>query len=125
MSRVWVARGVVEAPPDAVFDQVRREFPASSAVTLDVDADTRTISQTGGWWYRGVTRVDDHPRGSLVVFELHNVASAGRWMVPLIHAQYRLNGTWDATRTGDLRARLQRIGDRLHCATEYLGDAAG
>lgn len=116
------ARGIVEAPADDVVVELERMYADARSPLADqkTDRTRRTFTETGNWWYQGVTRVDEHPRGSLVVFELHNVAAQARWMVPLIHMQYRLNGTWDTVRTGNLRHRLHELGDRLHCRTEYL-----
>lgn len=117
------ARGIVEAPPDDVVAELERHYAAnrSPLAEQETDREKRTFTETGNWWYHGVTRVEDHPRGSLVIFELHNVAAQDRWMVPFIHMQYRLNGTWYKVRTGDLVNRLQEIGDHLNCCTEYLG----
>src|SRR5262249_39193809 len=84
----WLAAGVVEAPPGAVFAPLRAVGPAAAArldtdqVTVEVDPNRRALAIQGRWWYRGVYTVRDCPRGSLLEYRVHNVATRGRWAVP-------------------------------------------
>jgi hypothetical protein len=73
--------------------------PPVTTVTVEVDPARRTLAVQGRWWYRGVHTVTPHPRGgSLVDDRVHNAASWGRWMVPLM--QWRAcRGGCDATLT--------------------------
>src|SRR5712691_6516486 len=81
MSRQWFASGVVEAPVDAVFTALLAVGPAADlgdqaeAVTVEVDHDRHTLAVQGRWWYRGVHAVREHPRGSLIEYRVHNVAT--------------------------------------------------
>jgi hypothetical protein len=84
--------------------------PPVATVTVEVDPARRTLAVQGHWWYRGVHTVAPHPRGSLVQYRVHNVASWGRWMVPLM--QWRLR----TRMRRDLDQLLRMIGERLGCA---------
>ena len=53
-----------------------------------LDPTRRTLAVQGHWWSRGVHTVHPRTRGSLVAYRVHNVASWGRWMIPLL--QWRL-----------------------------------
>jgi hypothetical protein len=88
--------------------------PPVTTVTVEVDPTRRTLAVQGHWWYRGVHTVTPHPRGSLLDYRVHNVASWGRWMVPLM--QWRL--PWRMRR--DLDQLLGTIGEQLGCAAYRL-----
>jgi hypothetical protein len=139
MSRQWQATGVVQAPVDAVFAALLRVGPAAvthhdpahdtndradsdsvlrypapigdptDTVTVEVDQHRHTLAVQGHWWYRGVYTVRECPRGSLVEYRVHNVATRGRWAVPLM--QRRLPHHMRR----DLAALLQIIGRHLDC----------
>jgi hypothetical protein len=132
MSRRWSATGVVEAPVDAVFAALLAVGPVAGpdpAVTADpdgvqryhapigdpaytaaveVDPDRHTLAVQGHWWYRGVYTVRECPRGSLIEYRVHNIATRGRWVVPLM--QRRLPHQLRR----DLAALLHTIGRHLH-----------
>src|SRR5439155_3722729 len=139
MSRPWLATGVVEAPVHAVFAALLAVGPAPIArhdparntdahadsdgvlrypapigdpaytVTVEVDPNRHTLAIQGHWWYRGVYTVRECPRGSLVEYRVHNIATRGRWAVPLM--QRRLPHHMRR----DLTALLQTIGRHLDC----------
>jgi len=139
MSRQWLATGVVEAPVNAVFAALLAAGPAANAhhnpahntnasrdsdavlryqapignppytATVEVDQKRHTLAIQGHWWYRGVYTVREDPRGSLVEYRVHNIATRGRWAVPLM--QRRLPR--DMRR--DLATLLQTIGQHLDC----------
>jgi hypothetical protein len=134
MSRQWLATGMVEAPVNAVFAALLAAGPAAGAhntnafgdsdavlryqapignppytATVEVDQKRHTLAIQGHWWYRGVYTVREDPRGSVVEYRVHNVATRGRWAVPLM--QRRLPR--DMRR--DLAALLQTIGRHLDC----------
>jgi hypothetical protein len=133
MSRQWLATGVVEAPVEAVFAALlavgpaaiaHRDDPADAdgllryeapigdtpnAVTVEIDQNRHTLAVQGRWWYRGVYAVREHPRGSLIEYRVHNVATRGRWAVPLM--QHRLPHQMRR----DLAALLQAISEYLGC----------
>ena len=112
--------------PDATTDTdgVRRYtapigHPPMTTVTVEVDPTRRTLALQGHWWYRGVHTVTPHPRGSLLDYRVHNVASWGRWTVPLM--QWRL--PWRMHR--DLDQLLQVLGEQLGCAAYHLDRSHG
>jgi hypothetical protein len=94
-------------------DGLRRyEVPVGDTahtVTIELDQNRHTLAVQGHWWYRGVYSVHDHPRGSLIEYRVHNVATRGRWAVPLM--QHRLPHQMRR----DLAALLQAISERLGC----------
>lgn len=76
--------GVVPAPADDVFARIAgtlREQPYNPH--FEVDAERRFVAQQGGWWYRGEYTVEEDPAGARVTHRVYNVASRGRWAVPL------------------------------------------
>jgi hypothetical protein len=136
MSRPWSATGVVEAPVHAVFAALLAVGPTTGAhhhpadnttrgdpngvlryqasigeraytVTVEVDQTSHTLAVQGHWWYRGVYSVRECARGSLVEYHVHNVATHGRWVVPLM--QRRLSHRISR----DLADLLQNIGKHL------------
>ena len=109
MSELLVLRAVVAAPPETVADllldvgpggrsplaadgtieetDVGDEFVVvqdGSRLTVTVDRAAREVAVQGEWWYRGVTTVAPHPRGSRVVHRILNVAAGQRWAVRLV-----------------------------------------
>jgi hypothetical protein len=139
MSRQWLATGVVEAPVQVVFTALLTVGPAADAhpnpasnnadadsdgvlryqapidnpahtVTVEVDANQHILTVQGQWWYRGVYTVRECPRGSLIEYRVHNIATHTRWAVPLM--QCRLPHHMRR----DLAALLQTIGRHLNCA---------
>jgi hypothetical protein len=108
MTELLALRGVVEAPPDAVAAVLLDVRPGGrsplavtgevdiaegdefavdqdgSRITVVLDRARRTVSEQGEWWYRGVTGVEPHPRGSLVVHRVYNVAAGNRWAVRFV-----------------------------------------
>ena len=78
-------RGVIEAPVDAVtsalLNQVRGSHVGVSVVS---DKQTRKIVVEGGWWYRGETSIEPHVQGSLVTYQILDVADRWRWAAAII-----------------------------------------
>jgi hypothetical protein len=139
MSRQWLATGVVEAPVNAVFATLLAAGPVAGAhhnpahntnaavdsdgilryqapignppntATVEVDQNRHTLAIQGHWWYRGVYTVREDPRGSLVEYRVYNIATRGRWAVPLM--QRRLPHYMRR----DLATLLQTIGRHLDC----------
>jgi hypothetical protein len=137
MSRQWLATGVVEAPVNAVFAALLAVGPVAGAhhnpahntnasedsdavlryqtpignpphtATIEVDQKRHTLAIQGHWWYRGVYTVREDPRGSLIEYRVYNIATLGRWAVPLM--QRRL--PHDMRR--DLATLLQTIARHL------------
>ncbi|WP_219466105.1 hypothetical protein [Nonomuraea rhizosphaerae] len=119
-------RGVIEAPPDRVRealikamvpDSVRGEgtftvedFPGHTS-TVEVTADS--IAFQGGWWYRGEWSLSRHPQGTLLVHQVHNVATIARWAVPLANRMFW--GFRSSTRDGFERG-ITDLGKQLGCS---------
>jgi len=145
--RRWRATGVVEAPVDEVFEQLltagiippgadratarsaavdadgRERFrapigdPPVTSVDVEIDRTARTLAVQGHWWYRGVYAVQPHPRGSRIVYQVHNIApNASRWVVPLM--QFRLASQM----RGELDQLLHTIGARLGGASDPVAN---
>jgi hypothetical protein len=117
--------GQPAGPPDpgattgSGTDRIRRYTapigqPPVTTVTVEVDPARRTLAVQGHWWYRGVHTVTPHPRGSRLDYRVHNVASWGHWMVPLM--QWRL----PTRMRRDLDQLLRMLGDQLGCAAYRL-----
>ncbi|MFI0420720.1 hypothetical protein [Spongiactinospora sp. 9N601] len=120
------AAGIIEAPVGEAWQALteellpggRREgrFSVQDAPghTSTVEVTGHTIAFQGGWWYRGEWSVEPHPRGTLLVHRVFNVARWGRWGVPLANRLFI--GFAESTRAG-LMGRLARVGRRLGRAT--------
>jgi hypothetical protein len=137
MRRRWLATGVVEAPVPAVFAALLAVGPAAGArhdparhtsahpdpggilrypapigdpaytATVEVDPNRHMLAIQGRWWYRGVYTVRECPHGSLVEYRVHNIATRGRWAVPLMQRSLPHH------MRRDLAALLQTIGQHL------------
>ncbi|MBC7442634.1 MAG: hypothetical protein H7311_08960 [Ramlibacter sp.] len=74
--------GHLEAGPDVVFRRLRAALTPGDEVggALYADTDQRLIVLRRGWWYRGEYRVlPEDETGSLVQYEIINVAQAMPW----------------------------------------------
>jgi hypothetical protein len=109
------ATAIVEAPPDQVADVLYRMSgePAPHDRHFRIDRARRRIVVQGNWWYRGVYSLEPHHEGTLVIYEVHNVARRARWLVPLVLLQYRLSG--QLTCLFDVSGLAARVGARLGC----------
>ncbi|MDT7803255.1 MAG: hypothetical protein QOI78_6688 [Actinomycetota bacterium] len=75
---------MVARPPGEVFERLRVWLTSGGyPMRVDVDADRGFVAVQGGWWYRGEYRVTADPAGARVEHRVVNVASRGRWGVPL------------------------------------------
>ena len=108
MTQLLELRGVVEASPERVAEVLLDVRPGGrspfapdgtadlsegdeftvdqqgSRITVTVDRATRSVSQQGEWWYRGVTSVEPDSRGAVVVHRVFNVAEGNRWAVRFV-----------------------------------------
>jgi hypothetical protein len=73
----------VPAAPDSVFAQVIEVVKGAGGGRFEVDRERRTVAVQGGWWYRGEYQVDPAGDGSRLTHRVRNVATRGRWAVPL------------------------------------------
>jgi hypothetical protein len=81
-----------------------------------VDKVRHSIAVQGEWWYCGVHTVEPHPRGSLVVYNVYNIAPGiGWWGAQLV--QGRENAR---TMKPQLQAGLDAIGAKLGCAVSKV-----
>jgi hypothetical protein len=132
----WTVSGVVEAPVEQVWPVLLENFssvgldkqvvegysgaqpyvtsigkPGNGKITIEVDKVQHSIATQGEWWYRGVHTVKPHPRGSLVTYEVYNIAPGiGHWAAQWV--QGRENA---GKMKGQLRASLEAIGKQLGC----------
>jgi hypothetical protein len=137
MSRRWLTTGVVEAPVHDVFAALLAVGPtegtyhspldgtdtggspdgivhysvaagdAAYTVAVEVDHTRHMLSVQGHWWYRGVYTVSGDRRGSLLEYRVSNIATRGRWMVPIMQR--------------DLPRRMRRdLGTLLRAIGRYL-----
>jgi hypothetical protein len=99
--------GVIEAPPDRVRDAMAEDLIPPFEITDNL------IVYQGGWWYRGEWSMTSHPKGTLVVHRVYNVAETMRWAVSLANRLFY--GYSDTTRKGFAEG-LAQIGKRLGCS---------
>ncbi|WP_382306466.1 hypothetical protein [Herbiconiux sp. UC225_62] len=78
--------GHLDAAPDAVFLGLVRRFGhlngGDEGRSL-VDEASQTVIVQGDWWYRGEYRVRAEGRGTLLEFEIVNVAPTAHWAGPI------------------------------------------
>jgi hypothetical protein len=83
---------------------------------VEVDPRQHRLAVQGEWWYRGEYTVEPHPRGSLVVYRVYNIApGAGWWVAQLVQGPGHAR-----TMRGHLHDLLQGIGDHLRCESSLL-----
>src|SRR3954452_4739372 len=106
----WSAYGIVAAPVGAVWAMFLNEIPELSAAEkagfrdraagavdrrptlaggfVTIDPTRRCVVHEGGWWYRGATCATDHPQGTLVRYEITNIARPPtRCLAEMFHAR--------------------------------------
>lgn len=72
--------GFVPLPPA----QVRRRLIALvSSPYAEPSGDGDVVVLQGGWWYRGEYALERRGQGTQVTHRVYNIASRGRWAVPL------------------------------------------
>ena len=91
----WVASRVVHSSPDEVFNQLlaklREEMDSLGtgyADALSVDAEKRTVTVTGHWWYQGTYVVKSESEGSCVTYRVRNIAARARFLAFLDKPAY-------------------------------------
>ena len=138
MTELLELRGVVEAAPDEVAGVLLDARPGGrsplaatgsavpargdeftvvlegSTITVTLDRASRSITQQGEWWYRGVTSVEPDERGSLVLYRIFNVAPGHRWAVRFVS-----RGPLAAAPTAFAKL-LGGLGEQLDCAAYPL-----
>jgi hypothetical protein len=138
MTELLELRGVVEAAPDEVAGVLLDARPGGrsplaatgsavpsrgdeftvvlegSTITVTLDRAGRSVTQQGEWWYRGVTGVEPHDRGSLVRYRIFNVAPGHRWAVRFVS-----RGPLAAAPTAFAKV-LGGLGEQLDCAAYPL-----
>jgi hypothetical protein len=83
---------------------------------VEVDPRQHRIAVQGEWWYRGEYTVEPHPRGSLVVYRVYNIAPGAGWWV----AQLDQGPGHAPSMRRPLHDLLQGIGDQLRCESSLL-----
>ncbi|MEP6987209.1 MAG: hypothetical protein ABI970_16500 [Chloroflexota bacterium] len=133
----WTVSGVVEAPVEKVWPLLLDSFssvgvdrkavesysgqqpyviyigkPGNGKITVEVDKVKHSILIQGEWWYRGVHTVTPHLRGSLITYNVYNIAPGiGWWAAQWVQGRENARGM-----KGQLQAGLDAIGKQLGCA---------
>jgi hypothetical protein len=135
----WSSSGIVEAPVGAVWAIFVNEIPELSTSEkvayrdraagplerrptaaggfVTIDPNRRCVVHEGGWWYRGATCATEHPRGTLIRYEITNIARPPtRWLAEMFHAR-------PAARRMDaeFRSRLETLARSLGCDAHVEG----
>jgi hypothetical protein len=112
----WSGSAVVDAPVGEVWKALVDSLKKSGVGTVTVDEAERRVSLGGGWWYRGEHVVKPHEGGSVIQYQVFNVASgATRWLVPFV-----LKGGTGKLRD-DFQGLLKNLGKTLHASVRYRG----
>ena len=83
---------------------------------VEVDPHRHRIAVQGEWWYRGEYTVEPHPRGSLVVYRVYNIApGAGWWAAQLVQGPGHAR-----TMRPHLQDLLRTLGDQLRCESRLV-----
>jgi hypothetical protein len=141
--RPWRVAGVVEAPPERVWEvllesstilpddekaaikrgpeSVRYQTVLGRAgegrTYVEVNRLERSIAVQGEWWYRGVTSVRPDRRGSLLCYDVYNIApGVGWWAAQLVQGPQHARQMQRV-----LREQLDTIGQHLGCASYLVG----
>lgn len=129
----WCVKGVVEAPADEVFRRMLDNLTPSANKLLqlkkddntihslntkyfEVNANTRSITIRGGYWYEGIFFATAIGNVTLITYRVNNIAvkstilpRLSKWLVPL----------WQFRRPKKMRLELQefiqQIGKQLQC----------
>lgn len=137
----WSVSGVIEAPVEQVWaalldltpelseadKQVIAQNPPEQSYLArppgavkagtEVDVQHHSIATQGEWWYRGVTSVEPHSRGSLVTYRVTNVApGVGWWAAQLVQGPEHARSMKTI-----LEQLLNTIGKKLACNTYTPG----
>ena len=131
----WCVKGVVDAPADEVFRKMLENLTPSANALLrlkrqndtiealntkyfEVNANTRSITIRGEFWYEGIFFATAIGNSTLITYRINNIAGKSailpkfsKWLVPL----------WQFQRPKKMRLELQQfihqIGEQLHCRT--------
>lgn len=131
----WCVKGVVDAPADNVFRKMLDNLSpsANELITLkkkndtiealntryfEVNANIRSITIRGGYWYEGIYFATSIGNSTLITYRVNNIGTKSnilpwlsKWLVPL----------WQFRRPRKMRTELQhfidQIGKQLHCHT--------
>jgi hypothetical protein len=90
-------------------------------ISLEVDKKQHRAAIQGEWWYRGVYAIDPHARGSLLVYQVYNIAPGVSWWLAQVFQGPEHARKMDAQLQQTL---LRTIGDQLGCVGELQGDVS-
>jgi hypothetical protein len=130
----WMVSGLVEAPVEQVWPlilelsdltQMMQEVrPQNGLIVTDkphvgrieIDPHNHSILMQGHWWYHGIQRVLPHARGSLIRYEVYNIApGVGWWAAQLVQGPQHAREM-----KGILQNTLSMLSQRLNCRTELI-----
>ncbi len=139
----WSVSGIVEAPVEQVWPLVLDSFRSTGIdmnavenyrgqqpyitsigkagegkITVEVNKIQHSIATQGEWWYRGVYIVTPHSRGSLVTYDVYNIAPGiGHWA-----AQWFQGRENAGKMKGQLQSILEASGKQLRCSVSNVTD---
>jgi hypothetical protein len=130
----WTAAGLIEAPLEKVWPnviegnslaQIAQTTPPQNGMIvtenehlgrIEIDLNKHTILTQGHWWYRGIHRLETHPRGCVLRYEVYNIASGmGWWAAQLVQGPQHAREM-----SHQMEHMLQAIGKRLSCCTSVI-----
>jgi hypothetical protein len=88
---------------------------AAPGHSMTVEVGPGRLAVQGGWWYRGEYHLTPDPRGTRLVYRVHNVAERMRWGVPLANRFFI--GLRPSVRQA-VAGLLGRVGAELGCRSE-------
>jgi hypothetical protein len=109
------SRGALRFPAAPAGAQA--ETSPVPGVNVEADRDRHTLAISGQWWFRGVYSMSPQGPGTLLRYQVFNVAPAAtRWLVPLVAGR--------ASRTSarpQFEQALEAIGSLLGCPVRPAG----
>jgi hypothetical protein len=140
MQAQWVVSGVIEASLEKTWQVYLETYPNISEqdknaikqssqlfkatlgkgnqgkIYLEVDPSQYSIAVQGEWWYRGVHRLEPHPRGTLLTYSVYNIAPPiSRWIASLVQGPEHAR-----TMKPQLQTLLETIGKQLNSKTSLI-----
>jgi hypothetical protein len=140
MQTQWVVSGVVEAPLEKTWEALLETYPNISEqdknaikhssqlfkttrgksgegkIYLEIDPSQHRIAVQGEWWYRGVHRLEPHPRGTLLLYSVYNIAPPmSKWIASLVQGPEHAR-----TMKAQLQESLEAMGKQLKSKTSLV-----
>ncbi|GAB4024441.1 hypothetical protein [Spirosoma koreense] len=73
-----------------------------------LDREHHVFWLQGGWWYQGIYRLSESEQGTMLSYQINNVApDSSRWLAPLVYWQQRSD--WQR----DFQSLIDTVNDRI------------